>query len=155
MLDDWRDPVYAEKVKLLDAVFAYRLLLGRNPSVEGEIPHLEFLSTQISLRGFLAQIKLAEEFKRQVGVMPAGHVLMAELPEFRFWFDTADPEMGVRMGFGIYEPETVEFFRGVIKPGMTCWDVGAQTGFFTCLFSKLVGEQGQVMAYEPMPEASA
>lgn len=76
---------------------------------------------------------------------------MADLRDFRFWFNTSDVEMGVRMGFGIYEPETEQFFREVITPGMICWDIGAQTGFFTCLFAKLSGPEGRVYAYEPMP----
>lgn len=151
MLNNWHDPVDCEGVKVLDAVFAYRLLLGRNPS-QDEVRYIEWAS-QFTLRDFLAKIKASEEFKKQVGHIPPSHVLMAELPDFRFWFDTTDVEMGVRMGFGNYEPETIAFFRDVITPGMTCWDVGAQTGFFTCLFSKLVGERGMVVGYEPRPQS--
>jgi len=78
---------------------------------------------------------------------------MADLPEFKFWFNTSDSEMGVRMGLGIYETETVDFYRRTITLGMTCWDIGSQTGFYTCLFAYLAGANGKVIAYEPMPES--
>jgi FkbM family methyltransferase len=43
------------------------------------------------------------------------------------------------------------FLRGVIRPGMTVLDVGANIGFYTGYFSKLVGESGRVVAFEPEP----
>jgi len=48
-----------------------------------------------------------------------------------------------------HEPETVAFFKKNIKPGMKVADVGANVGFFTLLFSMLVGKNGRVIAYEP------
>jgi len=32
---------------------------------------------------------------------------------------------------------------------MVCWDVGANVGFYTLLFAKLVGARGRVFAFEP------
>lgn len=39
--------------------------------------------------------------------------------------------------------------RRLIAPGMVCWDIGANIGFYTCLLAKLVGETGAVVAFEP------
>jgi FkbM family methyltransferase len=39
-----------------------------------------------------------------------------------------------------------------LKPGETFYDVGANIGFFTLLGAKLVGENGAVVAFEPLPE---
>ncbi len=53
---------------------------------------------------------------------------------------------------GLYEKETVDLFKKIIKPGMRVVDVGAHIGFFTRLFSKLVGSAGAVYAIEADPE---
>jgi len=38
-----------------------------------------------------------------------------------------------------------------VKPGMTVLEIGANIGFFTLLFSRLSGETGRVIAFEPDP----
>src|SRR5438445_6767915 len=40
--------------------------------------------------------------------------------------------------------------RKLIVPGMVCWDVGANIGFYTCLFSRLIGPKGKVVSFEPL-----
>lgn len=45
--------------------------------------------------------------------------------------------------------ELIKFLKEHIKPGMTVVDIGANIGFYTVLFSKMVGEKGQVHAFEP------
>lgn len=52
----------------------------------------------------------------------------------------------------LYEKETVALFKKIIKPGMVIVDVGAHIGYFTRLFSKLVGETGLVYAFEADPD---
>jgi FkbM family methyltransferase len=42
-----------------------------------------------------------------------------------------------------------EIFTQIIKPGMCVLDIGANIGAFTTVFSKLVGENGIVYAFEP------
>lgn len=54
-----------------------------------------------------------------------------------------------------YKPLTRELFRRGIKPGMTVVDLGAHIGYFTLLAAKLVGEQGNVFAFEPAPDTYA
>jgi FkbM family methyltransferase len=34
---------------------------------------------------------------------------------------------------------------------MVCWDVGANVGFYTLLLARLVGAEGRVFAFEPVP----
>lgn len=48
------------------------------------------------------------------------------------------------------KPET-ELFKNYIKPGMTVVDIGAHVGYFTLLASKLVGDKGRVISFEPTP----
>jgi FkbM family methyltransferase len=56
---------------------------------------------------------------------------------------------------GTYERGTVRACRGLLRPGMTAIDVGAHAGYYTLLFSRLVGPSGRVFAFEPHPATFA
>ena len=43
-------------------------------------------------------------------------------------------------------------FLRVIKPGAVCFDVGANIGHYSLLFVRLAGRDGQLHAFEPVPE---
>jgi FkbM family methyltransferase len=49
----------------------------------------------------------------------------------------------------ISDREKIAFIRKAVRPGMIVLDVGANIGFYTLLFSKLVGKEGHVIAFEP------
>jgi FkbM family methyltransferase len=53
---------------------------------------------------------------------------------------------------GDAEPEVQEALAELVRPGQTVYDVGANIGFFTILCSRLVGPQGRVYAFEPIPQ---
>jgi FkbM family methyltransferase len=53
---------------------------------------------------------------------------------------------------GTYEPEMQSALRGLIKPGMTVYDVGANIGYVTLILGKLVGARGKVYAFEALPD---
>jgi FkbM family methyltransferase len=53
---------------------------------------------------------------------------------------------------GRWEPESHEIFSKMIKPGDTVFDLGANNGIHSILFSKLVGSKGKVFAFEPLPD---
>lgn len=52
---------------------------------------------------------------------------------------------------GVYEPPTARVIAELLKPGDTFIDVGANSGFFTLLASRRVGEAGRVLSFEPVP----
>jgi FkbM family methyltransferase len=56
---------------------------------------------------------------------------------------------------GVYEPELTRRIQSIVKPGMTCYDCGANVGYFTLLFSRLVGPGGRVFSFEPLPANAA
>jgi FkbM family methyltransferase len=53
--------------------------------------------------------------------------------------------------FGAYEEQTVRWFRGALRPGMTVLDVGAHVGQYTLVAASDVGAKGRVHAFEPNP----
>jgi FkbM family methyltransferase len=66
--------------------------------------------------------------------------------------DRADRSVSMPIATGVYEPHMRSFFESRLKPGMTFVDVGANVGLFTALAAKLVGEMGNVIAFEPNSE---
>lgn len=52
---------------------------------------------------------------------------------------------------GSYEYESRRLFEKTVRPGMTVFDLGAHSGFYTLLASKMVGSGGRVIAFEPSP----
>lgn len=53
---------------------------------------------------------------------------------------------------GTYEHDKQQLIQSMVKPGMTVYDIGANAGFYTLAFSRLVGPQGRVIAFEPLAE---
>jgi FkbM family methyltransferase len=52
---------------------------------------------------------------------------------------------------GTLEPPVQEALRRLLAPGDVFYDVGANVGFFTILGARLVGPEGRVIAFEPVP----
>jgi FkbM family methyltransferase len=149
LLTSYNNLDYGRQLNPIDAFFAFRLLLRRNPDLTKELPHI--LADMRTFREFLADLMSSDEFSRCPGFIPPNHVFMSELQDFRLWFNTGDREMGVVMASGQYEQRSVELLKRIIRPGMKCIDAGAHIGFYTCLMASLVGETGKVYAFEPMP----
>ena len=75
-----------------------------------------------------------------------GHLLYvstADLP-----LDHAHAGLIVR---GTLEPPVQEALRRLLAPGDVFYDVGANVGFFTLIGARLVGPEGRVVAFEPVP----
>src|SRR5882724_6714622 len=53
--------------------------------------------------------------------------------------------------FGVYEKDTVDWFRSNLRPGMVVLDIGANVGQYTLIAAGAVGPNGRVHAFEPNP----
>jgi FkbM family methyltransferase len=50
---------------------------------------------------------------------------------------------------GAFEPDTLRALEGLVRPGDTVLDIGANVGAHTLHLARLVGVRGQVIAFEP------
>ena len=55
---------------------------------------------------------------------------------------------------GWFEPWTTNVVKRLVQPGWVCYDVGANEGWYTTLFSLLAKAGGQVITFEPMTSAT-
>ncbi len=60
---------------------------------------------------------------------------------------------GSHSGFllGSHETEVQQVLAEVLRPGMVYYDVGANVGFFAVIASRMVGQAGRVVCFEPLP----
>jgi FkbM family methyltransferase len=66
-----------------------------------------------------------------------------------YWLD---PERWLDQGIirtGIHEPESSRAIEALVGPGQVVLDIGANIGYFAIAMSRLVGEKGRVIAFEP------
>ena len=79
-----------------------------------------------------------------------------EIHGSRMRLDTRDPGVSLVLAlYGTREIDQVEMVREVLKPGMTCLDVGANIGSYALLEARIVGDAGRVYALEPSPANAA
>ncbi|MCH7605439.1 FkbM family methyltransferase, partial [Patescibacteria group bacterium] len=74
----------------------------------------------------------------------------------KFFLFPQDPwNIKLRLLLGWREPGTVKLCPYLISSGMTVLDIGAHVGYYSRLFSELVGPEGKVYAFEPHPPTFA
>lgn len=60
---------------------------------------------------------------------------------------------GANAGYalGTTEPVVQDVFAQHVRAGGVVWDIGANIGFFSLIAARLVGDGGEVVAFEPLP----
>lgn len=56
------------------------------------------------------------------------------------------------MWLGTYEVDLLSHLPHIVRAGMTVYDVGANIGYLTVALARLVGPEGRVYAFEPLPD---
>lgn len=137
---------------------AYRSLLGREPE---ETAVAAFNQDPFSpdqeqaLKNVLAQFVDSEEFRSHFRGeaprpdYPPSTWARVEVDDFLLWVDLGDLGVSRHCVSGAFEPIETSFIRGLVKPGMTFVDVGANIGWFSTNAAKLVGPEGHVFSFEP------
>ena len=77
---------------------------------------------------------------------------VVEIEGFKLFLNPADSFIYMEiLRNKIWEPAETRLVRETVKPGDVAVDIGANLGYFTLLFSTLVGPEGRVHAFEPEP----
>jgi FkbM family methyltransferase len=58
----------------------------------------------------------------------------------------------VSFALGTYEPHVVRCMTAHVRAGTTAYDIGGNAGYLTMVLSTLVGQGGNVVAFEPDPK---
>jgi len=121
-----------------------------------------WLAIVLAAAGLAAAVALTNDALRAriehgLGMQLRGSAMVAVLDvegvgEVSLFLNPDDPVITPHMMFhGEWEPKESLWFVRSLKPGSTVVDIGANTGYYTVLAGKLVGDQGRVYAFEPDP----
>jgi FkbM family methyltransferase len=82
---------------------------------------------------------------------PRDFVARVEPESFDFAGNTRDVIQRAIYLHGVWEPDITAWVRQFLRPGGLAVDIGANTGYYALLFSRLVGPMGTVVCFEPVP----
>lgn len=138
-------------VELVDRARIYKEKLSRLPDEDG-LNHFynEIKEGIIKIDDLSTIIEQSHEFK-SLEKLRRGFAITND--GYGLYLDPNDVYVSKAIAFsGTYEETETRFFKKKIKDKMNVIDIGANLGYFTILFSKLVGPQGKVFAFEPNPK---
>lgn len=132
-----------------EVVWAYRLILGREPENEAVVAANCQLRDSATLRTAFLN---CDEFARTNKVTwLRDRWVAAPVMNGRYlmWIDLGDRYVSFGCLLDDYEPIETRFVRRVLRAGDVFVDVGANLGWYTLLACSIVGRAGCVHAFEP------
>lgn len=129
--------------------WAYRLLLGREPEPGAPIDSYMALPDLSAVRSrFMDSVEFQVGHSRH----PTPNAwVWAETADFLLRVNLADAAISWAVINGDFETAETRFVTKNVRDGAVVADIGANVGYFTMLFARLVGDGGQVFAFEPHP----
>ena len=79
--------------------------------------------------------------------------IKVKIGKYFLYLNPNDPVVSGAIFFNIYEKSESKFIKSNCFEGMNILDIGANIGYYTALFSQLVGVNGTVIAIEPDEES--
>lgn len=132
-----------------DVYNCFRLILGRNPGEAEWDGHKAHAGNRLS--DVVASYTNSLEFKgRRLGMLQDTEHTLVDLGSYKMYVSESDTAVGLHIGWSkTYEPHVTGAIKAVLKPGMCFVDIGANIGYFSMLAASVVGNEGQVFAFEP------
>ncbi len=131
--------------------------MGLNP--QHNIQRKQTLAKRISnqfVRGYLRRCPITEGKSLLLNltrdwIIPDDPIAIFETKyPFRLKANLVNPEHQYLYFYGTHDERyVVTKLLKIIKQGDTCWDIGANIGFYTCLLASQVKNTGTVVAFEP------
>ena len=128
---------------------AYRVLLGREPDLEGLRHHVTSANDDVFLQNLLG----SAEFRHRRPALAAPDVWVWADTRFGFRLrvNLADANVSRDILRHEFEPWETKFVLDTVREGDTVLDIGANLGFYTNLLAHRVGAPGRVHAFEALP----
>lgn len=105
-----------------------------------------FLFYVMELRGFYWNLPFNKNKIFSIKILPGYNINYARKGDIAEIIYKNEVLVSLKKSF---EYSTLELFSTILEPGHVIIDVGANSGLYSIFYSKLVGEQGKVYAFEP------
>jgi len=100
-------------------------------------------------RSFITKEKL---FLLYLQLRSKNGLILREIQGSKMYLDISDPGISRELLFkGVHEELATRILRQEIKSGMTIVEIGANLGYYVLLEARIVGEEGKIYAFEPVP----
>ncbi len=130
--------------------WAFRLFLDREIDDEFTLNYYSEYAHSDLRTNFMA----SDEFSRNndyITLMHSDWLIKETKYGFRLFVYLRDISISRAIILDRYEIPEVSFISKFLQPGQYAIDIGANIGFYSMLLSKLVGERGKVISFEPIP----
>jgi FkbM family methyltransferase len=137
-----------------EVVWAYRLLLGREPENAAVIASNLLVPTREDLRSAIFK---SPEFLAQAEAnrFPDKWVITGVMGGTRqMWVNLSDRHVSLGCLFDDYEPYETGIFRKLLTKDTAFFDIGANVGWYSVVASTIIDESGNIDSFEPRPETA-
>jgi FkbM family methyltransferase len=129
-----------------DVIWAYRVILGRNPESEQVVTEkANACPNMIVLRDSLLA---SQEYLQSTTPRGKTEILFDDCDGDRYCLDLTDHAISRQIMAGEYEPEVLSCIKDIVTPDSICFDVGANIGYFAIKLDRL---GAYTIALEPVP----